>query len=168
MTDNRLDPSTGTTGTEATNHTYADYFASKYPAHIRRIVTQLQQTPSERVPLLQAYTLPRDEKTRDLLLNHHIKLKKEVLHLLPQACTPLGESQWFYCRLFLPSVLHRLQALLLAEEARNCIRDFAEVAPSEANDWGRKKQKLAQPSVMDVLVALTPRAAKECINSERY
>jgi len=166
MTDNRLQKSDPTV---VSNQTYADYFISKYPAHIRRILIQLQQTPSERVPLLQVYTLPRDDKIRDMLLNHNIKLKKEVVHVLPQACTPLGESQWYYCRLFLPSVLHRMQALLLAEEARDCIRGLlmtGEVTPAVAD---RKKQKLpAQPRIMDMLVALTPRVAKECINSERF
>lgn len=42
-------------------------------------------------------------------------------HLLPSQCKALGRSRWYYCGLIQPTIIWKLQGLLLAMEVRTLI-----------------------------------------------
>ena len=44
-----------------------------------------------------------------------------VTHLLPAQCKVLGRSRWFYCGLIQPSIVWRVQGLLLAAEVKTSL-----------------------------------------------
>jgi hypothetical protein len=158
-----------------TSTTYAQYFMGKYPLPLQGIVSELY-AKCEAAPLLTVYTLPTEDKPRDLLFNQGMGLKREVNHVLPHSCTPLGRARWHYVKIFYPSVVTRLKSLLLAEEARACVLTLMPVSSSSYSNSDVTSQTTPHhhhrhhrlPTVNEILQAITPRAAEESINSERY
>lgn len=154
--------------------TYAQYFMGKYPLPLQSIIAELY-AKCEAAPLLTVYTLPTEDKPRDLLFNQGMGLKREVNHVLPHSCTPLGRARWHYVSIFYPSVVTRLKSLLLAEEARACVLTLMPVSSSSYSNSDVTSKSTSHhhdrhhrlPTVNEILQAITPRAAKESIISER-
>jgi hypothetical protein len=44
-----------------------------------------------------------------------------ITHLLPAQCKALGHSKWFFCGLIYPSIMWRVQGLLVSMEVRNML-----------------------------------------------
>ena len=165
--------------------TYAQYFMGKYPLAAQNLISKLCHL-NEATPLLTVYALPKVFKPRDLLSNQGMALKKEVNHVLPHSCIPLGRARWHYVPIFYTSVVARLTSLQLAEEARACVLTLMPVDSSSSplptaaqadrfdNDSsgssssGSSVMAYRLPTVNEILQAITPRAAAESINSERY
>ena len=117
---------------------------------------------------------------------HKPHTHSKSIMVVPEFCRVVGEAKWFFCGLVAPSVVWRMQSLVLAEEARAAIVTLMD-AP-RATDRSQVESKtergevtglammmgmvsslpviLPSPSIM--LEALTPRMAGERLNSERY
>jgi dsRNA-specific ribonuclease/ERCC4-related helicase len=110
-----------------------------------------------------------------------------VSHLLPQHCHIIGEVKWMMIGLVAPSMIWRIQSLLLAVEAREKIRQLMPpkesletiprcpyFAPSPVSSGDRNPTSQSQssseyqlPSPSLMLKALTPRLTQEILDSER-
>ncbi|XP_017890637.2 endoribonuclease Dicer isoform X2 [Ceratina calcarata] len=100
--------------------TYAHYYKEKYDKNINNLNQLLLEV--KMVPRVSAYILPRSmstESTRRKNTNSSKNLKE---HLVPELCTRINfpSVYWLKART-LPSILHRLSQLLIAEDLRYTI-----------------------------------------------
>lgn len=126
---------------------YADYFKSKRP-YLSEAVERLRADPNHRlVPANQVST----KTTHTLLLstlsdqiknssewcrrNSVFKPKSDRLHFMPDQCRPVGPLRWFYATRLVPSLMHRVQSLQLAVEARAVVHQrILEAKERDRND----------------------------------
>jgi hypothetical protein len=89
----------------------------------------------------------------------------------PDQCRPIGYGHWFYMMKVLPSVIHRVQSVELAVEARNLVfRSARRVCMAEP---GLSTQVISHPKeryvrLLTFLEAMTPKMSLESFDSERY
>ena len=105
--------------------------------------------------------------------------------MAPEFCRVVGEAKWFFCGLVAPSVIWRMQSLVLAEEARSAVMVLMDAAPTvgksqeeimivnEVTELAKmtgvaSSVPIVLPSSLIMLEAITPRMAGERLNSERY
>ena len=142
-------------------------------------LTQITQKHEEFTPLLTQLADRRDHslmaafqlslrEDRSCLLVAGKKTKdKDPLHLVPELCRAVGRAKWYYFGKLLPSLLYRLQSLLLVEEARRFL--FSGSARSGVGSCGAVGvvEHPVLPSLELMLEALTPKLCYEPFNSER-
>lgn len=124
--------------------TYAEYFKTKRP-YLSEAVDRYSHDPNHRlVPANQVST----KTTHTLLLstltdqiknssewcrrNSVFKPKLDRLHFMPDQCRPVGPVIWFYASRLIPSLMHRLQSLQLAVEARAVVQKRIEESKETA------------------------------------
>jgi hypothetical protein len=101
----------------------------------------------------------------------------------PEQCRPIGYGHWFYMMKVLPSVVHRVQSVELAVEARNLVLlnirrwEFRNASQSfmkskRGSDAMRSPLLGCQPEgcvrLLTFLEAMTPKMSLESFDSERY
>ena len=116
---------------------------------------------------------------------HKRHTHSDSIMMAPEFCRVVGEAKWFFCGLVAPSVIWRMQSLVLAEEARSALMVLMDVAPTVGRSQeeimiANEVTELAKmtgvassvpivlPSSLIMLEAITPRMAGERLNSERY
>jgi dsRNA-specific ribonuclease len=175
--------------------TFQDYYLSKglaTGAEIEKMVKTHQQTSSSQLPMIKAASLAGRLSLVQIL--DQVVSQSEIIeerhshtvvsHFLPQHCHIIGEVKWMMIGLVAPSMIWRIQSLLLAVEAREKIRQlmppkesletiprcpyFASSSSSssaERDPTSPPDYQLPSPSLM--LKALTPRLTQEILDSER-
>jgi hypothetical protein len=136
--------------------TFADHFKSKHCREFHDVIDRLSENSNHK--LIYVNTLVKKyRKVRDLLSNKKVKIKKSVQYYIGEFCYPIGVSFWYYFSIYLPAVVHRIQSLFLADEARSFF-----------NRKNSLSSKFQHPSISNILSAITPNLALEKINSERH
>jgi len=163
--------------------TFADYFLSKRP-HLADAIVRAKLDPehhlvamnsiSTKVAHRNLLTTMQDD-TRELPgwknRNSVFSNKPERVHFMPEQCRPIGYGHWFYMMKVLPSVVHRVQSVELAVEARNLVfRSARRVCMAEPT---LSTQVISHPQeryvrLLTFLEAMTPKMSLESFDSERY
>lgn len=117
--------------------------------------------------------------------NHKRHTHSDSIMMAPEFCRVVGEAKWFFCGLVAPSVIWRMQSLVLAEEARSAIMVLVDAIPTDMRSQEetmienevtelvkmtgvKSSMPIILPSSIIMLEAITPRMAGERLNSERY
>ena len=88
-------------------------------------------------------------------------------HLIPEYCQVVGSLEYYLLGIGLPSLIWRIQSLLLAHECLEHIKSLYTQILSLESRSDTPLQELLFPSPILMLEALTPRLCQENINCER-
>jgi hypothetical protein len=92
----------------------------------------------------------------------------QVTFLIPECCDVLGPAVWFFAGLAAPSIMWRLQSLLLALEAREKIVDsIKNYYNNNDHDSSHELIGVGVPSPLLMLQTLTPRLSNDSLDYER-
>jgi hypothetical protein len=106
--------------------------------------------------MLLVHEINRSASPVSLLGFNNRKAERTPTHVVPELCSVMGDGMWYYFSQLVPSVVYRVQSLLLASEARDFLF---------SNSCNTNNYKL--PSLPLLLSALTPKMCLEGIDSER-
>jgi dsRNA-specific ribonuclease len=176
-----------TTAAAAGPITYRDYYLSKGLITQSEVQALAEISPS--LPLVQSVSLAGrlslvqilDQVVTKAVIIEEEHTHSAVTYLLPQHCEIIGEVKWMMIGLVAPSMIWRIQSLLLALEAREKISllmppneplqviqscpYLKHLPPSPSLSTDANNYQLPSPSLM--LKALTPRMTQEILDSER-
>jgi hypothetical protein len=124
--------------------------------------------------LLPAFLLSGKMTLIDLFSNNCVEQSSFTsVHVLPQACFPLGRLCWYNAMLLAPAVLSKFEYLFIAFELEQSLRSqlaplvIAEHAAKEQLNPGHKFPPEPWPNTSLFLKAMTPSRNQENTSSER-
>lgn len=156
---NRYKLSDSMTG-KTNDKTFAEHFIKRNPRIADYLTSFMSQNPD--YALQRAYALTGDISHTDLLKvrdssGSFISSKNEI-DVFPDFCCPLGSLFYYHLIFLLPSFVHRIHSILIAEELFStslALPTFLTVKPTFSLE------------LADFLVAITPRRNLHSFNSER-
>eukprot|EP00599_Poterioochromonas_sp_BG-1_P014240 CAMPEP_0173158500 /NCGR_PEP_ID=MMETSP1105-20130129/16396_1 /TAXON_ID=2985 /ORGANISM="Ochromonas sp., Strain BG-1" /LENGTH=1274 /DNA_ID=CAMNT_0014076445 /DNA_START=1671 /DNA_END=5495 /DNA_ORIENTATION=- len=140
--------------------TFAEHFIKRNPLITNYLTVFMSQNPD--YTLQRAYALTGDISHTDLLKvrdtsGSFISLRNEI-DVFPDFCCPLGSLFYYHLIFLLPSFVHRIHSILIAEELFStslALPTFLRIKPSFSLE------------LANFLVAITPRRNLQSFNSER-